>query len=697
VSEPLPTGVAETLGEDEISGALPQARLAISLFGGVYLRLGGRDVTVQNRKAKALIGYLALTPSHSETRERLVGMFWGDAEECKARSSLRGALHLLSDAFARVGFEGLLKGRNEVALKASSIQLDVAAVLQSVEAGRPHDLLIDHQRLTETLMAGYEDIDPSFRNWLQVKRQALHDRIARGLESVLRDCRADQMASHEKTAKALLNLDPSHEEAARAAIRARAEAGDIGGALRIYNELWEVLRDEHDTDPSKPTQELIARIKQELPLGADQKAAASAVRILAAKPLPPASNPSREPKLIVSVGELDDSAIRPEQQYLVQGFRRELIACLARFREWLVRDRVAADGLPATSEPRGEFVIEISAFQVADGVRLVLMLREAATNRYFWSERFQIAMANWFDAQQTIVRRLAAALSIYVSAERMAAVARRPVSDLKTYDLWLQGQATILGLDPDKWHKASDMFREVSRQMPDFAPARSSLAQLQNMIHFALPGVRRDAQRTAQALADAREAVRLDPIDSRSQLSLAWSCAMSNHHQQAQTHLQLALELNENDPWTLMSSAMCFGFCGVPDKARELADDALRLPLAPSPLQWAYHAAIRFICGEYGGCVEAARLAGETMPTSPGYTTSALFHLGHAELAARELRAFFKIVRARWVAQEPASDANITRWFLHIFPFRRLGDWERLRDGLAGAGAPIEGLLSHSS
>jgi TolB-like protein len=493
-------------------------------------------------------------------------------------------------------------------------------------------------------------------------------------------------------ARALLNLDPTHEEAARALIGARADKGDVGGALGIYKTLWDVLESEYDTEPSQPTQELIARIKLQQPLQS-QSPAVSPAHALAAKHLPkPDGRPNAEQRIVVAVGEFDASATRPEQRYLVQGFRRELIACLVRFREWLVRDQQSnVSGFPSSAGASGEFVVEASAFQVADGVRLVLMLREGATDVYLWSERFQISLASWFDAQQSIVRRLAAALNVYVSAGRMAAVGHRRVGDLKAYDLWLQGQATILGLDPKKWHQASDMFREVSRHMPDFAPARSSLAQLHNMIHFALPGVKRDAQRTAQALEHAREAARLDPIDSRSQLSLAWSYAMSNQHEQAALHLQLALDLNDSDPWTLTSSAACLAFCGATGRARDLADDALRVPFTFNQLQWAYHAGIRFFCADYDRCVQAAQLS-ESILTSPGYKVSALFHMGRHNAAADELQAFFRIVRERWVGEEPASDANITRWFLDIFPVRRSEDWERLRDGLGGAGAPVQGL-----
>ncbi len=71
---------------------------------------------------------------------------------------------------------------------------------------------------------------------------------------------------HDRTARALLNLDPTHEEAARALIRAHADAGDIGVALGIYKSLWDLLESEYGMEPSMPTQDLVAGIKLAQPL-----------------------------------------------------------------------------------------------------------------------------------------------------------------------------------------------------------------------------------------------------------------------------------------------------------------------------------------------------------------------------------------------------------------------------------------------
>ena len=98
---------------------------------------------------------------------------------------------------------------------------------------------------------------------------------------------------------------------------------------------------------------------------------------------------------------------------------------------------------------------------------------------------------------------------------------------------------------------------------------------------------------------------------------------------------------------------------------------------------------------DYEGCLAAAKSAGDVDPNVPGYRAAALFHLGQRDAAREALKHFYQVVRRRWVGKEPASEEAITRWFLHMFPIRRSEDWARLRDGLAGAGAPVANLFHH--
>jgi len=57
---------------------------AVILFGPVSLRLDGQNICLRSLKARAALAYIALTESFSETRHRLIRLFWSDASEEQA-------------------------------------------------------------------------------------------------------------------------------------------------------------------------------------------------------------------------------------------------------------------------------------------------------------------------------------------------------------------------------------------------------------------------------------------------------------------------------------------------------------------------------------------------------------------------------------------------------------------------------------
>ena len=64
----------------------PAVRLRIETFGHFAVRYGDREVALNGRKARALLGYLALGGSLPGRRASgLVGLLWSETEEAKAR------------------------------------------------------------------------------------------------------------------------------------------------------------------------------------------------------------------------------------------------------------------------------------------------------------------------------------------------------------------------------------------------------------------------------------------------------------------------------------------------------------------------------------------------------------------------------------------------------------------------------------
>lgn len=658
-------------------------QLVLNILGDFTAEIDRREIALATRKAKALVAYLALSDNAQDTRERLVGLLWSESDEERARASLRQSVHEIKSAFDAAGFDGFRADKQTLSLVRGSFTCDVDNVLASATRGEVPARLLDTQRIDETLFSGLDNVDPAFNSWALAKRQLLHDRLTLALEPLLLSDGDSAVAN--SAALALLNLDPTHEVACRHLIRVRAAKGDIGGAMKAYKILWDLLEAEYDIEPSKETQDLVVGIKQ---ASGPSEAPSLPPRL----PGPPHAAPAPK-RLFISVCAFDATGVPEDKRHVVNGFRHEFVACLARFREWSVRTLPPLwETEPRTWSSPPEYVVEGSAYESGGTVRLIITFRDAITSVCIWSERYTITLARWFETQQNIVRQIATALNVHVSAERLRRAASNVDLDLEIHDRWLRGQTLLHQVTPADLKAASAMIEGLIRDAPDFSPAMSGMVQINNMEHIVYPGFFRDTAKHLKTLQIAQRAVHLDPLDSRAQLSLAWSYQLVGRVHESTLHAALATELNENDPWTTMSAGQIFAYCGDYVRAETLASASLGLTRAPTRSQMSYLSAIRFLCSRYEESVDAARQGFETSPGFLSWMCSALGQLGRRKDARHQFDQALAQIAADWQGSAKPTPENMTRWMLHMFPIAVEGDWERLRAGMAIAGAPVQGI-----
>src|SRR4051812_46382428 len=235
-------------------------RLSVSLVGRLAIRFNGQLVELRTQKAGAVLSYLALIEAKQESRERLVGLLWSRSDEEKARGSLRQVIRELRSTFEAAGYHGFSAGRLSIQLDPAMVEVDIESIIKTAERGSVHSLLLETPNLEEHLLEGLDDLDPSFRVWVLAKRQTIHDRLMRSLGPAL--VATDVSASARKDiAAAIVNLDPTHEEASCHLMQVHAEQGDVAGALRIYKALWDLLDEDYGMEPSPLTKDLVAKIK----------------------------------------------------------------------------------------------------------------------------------------------------------------------------------------------------------------------------------------------------------------------------------------------------------------------------------------------------------------------------------------------------------------------------------------------------
>ena len=411
--------------------------------------------------------------------------------------------------------------------------------------------------------------------------------------------------------------------------------------------------------------------------------------------LPEAKHVSGPAKIRLVLRPFAVNGIDGERIHLVQGFSLHLAACLVRFREWTIIDLpIGAVALPPDSSP--QYCIETTAYQAGAEINLVMVLRDETTGIYVWSESLRLGLDNWFETQQRVIRRIATSLNVQLSAERLMRLAGEPDVSLEIHDRWLRGQNLMAKFDSESWRRAVTIFRDAIREKPTFSPCYSSLVQMNNIEHLVHPGVLPDLDRARMTLELAKTAVRLDPVDSRAHLCCGWSHVWASREAEAAPHMELACELNDNDPWTLLSSAHYYAFCGLIDRAKRLADQSLALSPAPPHLGWAYHGTIRFICGDYAGALAASDRAHGATHLVPAWRAATLFHLGQPAMAREEAQRFLNGIRSFWVGSSAPTDAAVTRWALRAHPISIRSRWETLRHGLGGAGLPVAGIAQLS-
>jgi predicted ATPase/DNA-binding SARP family transcriptional activator len=296
--------------------------LDICLFGHPRVERDGVAVTVERRKALALLAYLAVT-RQPHSRDALVALLWPELDAERGRAVLRSTLASLHHA---VGADGLVVTGDEVAFQDTpQARVDVARfhALLSQTAAHDHapNRLCDDclAALTEAaalyrddFLAGFTLADAAdFDDWQTFQTESLRLELAAALEKLVQGLAGrgqwDAAIGH---ARRWLALDRLNEPAHRRLMQLHAGAGDRSAALRQYQECVEVLHAELGIEPEPETTALSEAIRSP---AAHTGAAPQRLSPAASAPnLPADSTPfiGREPELAQVAGHLADPACR---------------------------------------------------------------------------------------------------------------------------------------------------------------------------------------------------------------------------------------------------------------------------------------------------------------------------------------------------------------------------------------------------
>ncbi len=411
--------------------------------------------------------------------------------------------------------------------------------------------------------------------------------------------------------------------------------------------------------------------------------------------IPRAERPS------VAVLPFENMSGDPEQVYFSDGITEDVITELSRFRELMVIARNSTFAFRGKSTDVREigralgagYVVEGSVRRAGSRLRITVQLVDAGTGAHLWAERYDRAVEDIFDIQEEIARGIVATVAQRVLEDSEAAARRRPPEDIRAYDLFLQGRRLSDVFTPGAQDRARALFEQARTIDPTFARAYSGLAH--NHLTRATDegaGIPRERnQHLREALDLARQALALDPNDPRVQYTVGRMHLAWREFDRAGRHLDLARDMNPNDPTIQVVWAYVQACLGHPELGLPAAEFAKRLN--PRYPRWYddYLARVLFLLGRYGeaaGILEQKTSAEpEEHPRDMGWRTAACGHLGR-DAEARRCAGWFVQAVGRYWRGDPAGPREYVDWFVDASCLKRAEDEERLREGLRAAGLP---------
>ncbi len=236
------------------------APLSIRLLGPLEVAVSGRPVTVDTRKALAIVALVA-AEGRPFARDELAAMFWPEADDEAARGALRRTLSSLRSA---VGDTGLVIGRTQVALDPAASSVDLAELERLASSVRPADLEAAASLARGPFLAGFALRDsPAFDDW-HAARATRVERTVGTLLQRLADARleAGDAEGAVEVARRRVELDPLDEIGQRRLIGLLAQAGDRAAAIHQYRELVALFDRELGVAPLRETTDLYDAIRE---------------------------------------------------------------------------------------------------------------------------------------------------------------------------------------------------------------------------------------------------------------------------------------------------------------------------------------------------------------------------------------------------------------------------------------------------
>lgn len=646
----------------------------IALFAELrFTNPADEDITPRGRKARAMVAWLACCPGHSASRDRIVGMFWGDRGEEQARGSLRQALADLKLTAPEVA--ALVRSdRTSIGLDPGCWTSDLHQLETAVASGDADRLAAVIDQVRGELLADLAGLSPMFDDW----RMAEQVRLEQLLEGPALALARDTAATAPQVARALFGglqrLLAGNEEVVRLGMALDAEAGDIASIHRRYRNLESVLRREFDTTPSPVTKRLLATLAAGAYAEPEPKTAGAVTGGAA-------------PVIVVTPFAVlggDDKAAA-----LARVLGLDLESALARLPDVRVLRHSETGSVPREDLIRGAiagYSLAGSVRAAAGGLRLGLSLADIGTGCTIWTHQETASPDHLGEAIDRVVEQVAGAVLPTVEHDLIQS-RRLETAAPDAYALYLLARTTLLTTASlAEAQAAGEMLEQALEIQPRFINARLTLVLCYNTDFLQRAAGHNPLPWRQRAMRLVREAWTFNPDNPEVLARLGWCHLRHQAWDDSEAALRQALGHGPLHPDNLEQIGFAMVLLDRVGEGMELMRQAFRLNPFPRSDYFADIAIAMLLQGDAKGAAQQLDLAADRSILYQAAHAASLGLSGEKEPARRLLGQVRHELATIWQGDAPPQDSDLVATMLSFLPLRQAAHQALLLEGWRRAG-----------
>lgn len=291
------------------------------------------------------------------------------------------------------------------------------------------------------------------------------------------------------------------------------------------------------------------------------------------------------PKLSIAILPFVNMSGDAEQEFFTDGLTEDIITDLSNVPGFFVISRNStfaykfkpSDVRQVARDLGVKYVLEGSARRSDKRLRVNVQLINAAEGGdHIWAERFDREIADIFEIQDDVTRRVVGAISGKIGADNISPRSRP--SNLEAYDLCVRSREKWTMSKSDNSQARLGLERSVALD-PNYCEAHSNLA-LTLLFGWILWGESQIPGR-ANALIHAQRAVEIDPNDSVARSALGYVHLFERNWDEAKALFDAAIRLNPNNANAGIWMVELYVYLGKPQEALTACAEALRLNPRP--------------------------------------------------------------------------------------------------------------------